>query len=200
MSIAKVSKPKTPTGRVVQQAVGGITPRTAAGKIAVALGAEIGGLIGDRAHRVFVNAGSSLGSSETQAAAQTGDGRRRARRAWHTDQARREQEEAGRRAEEAYRRAQTDARRREEEAHRPTAEQEARTYRHGGKIVTNYYEVLEVSPRARQSVIEKAYRALMREDHPDRGGDARKAQLINEAYEVLRDPADRKKYDEENGF
>ncbi len=166
----------------------------------MALGAEIGGLLGDRAHRAFASAGSSLGSSETEAAGWTDDSRRRARRAEHTDQARREQQEAGRRAEEAYRRAQTDAPRREEKAQRPTAGQEARTYRHGGKIVANYYEVLEVSPRARQSVIEKAYRALMREDHPDRGGDPRKAQLINEAYEVLRDPAARRRYDEQNGF
>jgi curved DNA-binding protein CbpA len=40
----------------------------------------------------------------------------------------------------------------------------------------------------------------MREDHPDQGGDSRKAQLINEAYEVLRDPAKRRRYDEENSF
>ena len=59
----------------------------------------------------------------------------------------------------------------------------------------DYYEVLEVSPVARQSVIDKAYRALMLEEHPDRGGDTRKAQLINEAYQVLGDPARRTEFD-----
>ena len=59
----------------------------------------------------------------------------------------------------------------------------------------DYYEVLEVSPGARQSVIDKAYRALMLEEHPDRGGDTRKAQLINEAYQVLGDPARRTEFD-----
>lgn len=61
----------------------------------------------------------------------------------------------------------------------------------------DYYDVLEVSPNARQGVIEKAYRALMLEEHPDRGGDTRRAQLINEAYEVLSDPARRQQYDRE---
>jgi len=75
-----------------------------------------------------------------------------------------------------------------------------RTFRYRGRTVADYYDVLEVSPRARQSVIDKAYRALMREDHPDQGGDARKAQLLNEAYEVLRDPIKRREYDMENGL
>ena len=64
----------------------------------------------------------------------------------------------------------------------------------------DYYEVLEVNPKARQSVIDKAYRALMIEDHPDQGGDQRRAQLVNEAYEVLRDAAKRRQYDSENGL
>ena len=58
----------------------------------------------------------------------------------------------------------------------------------------DYYEVLEVSSGARQSVIDKAYRALMLEEHPDRGGDTRKAQLINEAYQALSDPVRRAEF------
>lgn len=76
----------------------------------------------------------------------------------------------------------------------------AQTRRYRGRTVPDYYEVLEVSPRARQAVIEKAYRALMREDHPDQGGDPRKAQLINEAYDVVGDQAKRREYDRENGL
>ena len=60
----------------------------------------------------------------------------------------------------------------------------------------DYYEVLEVSPVARQSVIEKAYRALMNDEHPDHGGDTGRAQLINEAYRILRDPGTRRDYDQ----
>lgn len=83
----------------------------------------------------------------------------------------------------------------------PHAEEErARSRRYRGKSVADYYEVLEVSPRARQAVIEKAYRTLMREDHPDQGGDPRRAQLVNEAYEILGDPVKRREYDQENGL
>ena len=48
--------------------------------------------------------------------------------------------------------------------------------------------------------VERAYRREMREHHPDRGGESRRAQLINEAYEALRDPAKRRTYDRENGL
>jgi membrane protein involved in colicin uptake len=95
------------------------------------------------------------------------DRRRRAQRARYTEEARRELQEARRRAEEVYRRAQNDARsadrdarRTGEDAGRRMAGHEARTYRSGGRIVANYYDVLEVSPKARQSVIDKAYRTL----------------------------------------
>lgn len=59
----------------------------------------------------------------------------------------------------------------------------------------DYYEVLQVHPRAEAEVIAKAYRALMLKYHPDHAGATERAQMINEAYEVLGDPRKRAAYD-----
>jgi len=61
----------------------------------------------------------------------------------------------------------------------------------------DYYEVLQVHPRAHPLVIQKVYHVLMRDlrHHPDLGGDVPTAQLINEAYQVLSDPVRRAAYD-----
>lgn len=61
----------------------------------------------------------------------------------------------------------------------------------------NYYEVLGVARDASQDVICESYRRLMQHGghHPDRGGDARTAALINKAYAILKDPVQRKDYD-----
>ena len=67
----------------------------------------------------------------------------------------------------------------------------------------NYYELLEVSEKASQEVIEKAYKALSKKYHPDLQAEGQKAlftekmKKINEAYEILSDLVKRKKYDEE---
>jgi hypothetical protein len=62
----------------------------------------------------------------------------------------------------------------------------------------DYYEVLQVHPRAAAEMIRKAYRTLMGEmrGHPDLGGDEDRAKLINEAYSVLSDPDIRCAYDQ----
>src|SRR6185437_14830651 len=64
----------------------------------------------------------------------------------------------------------------------------------------DYYESLGVSRTASDAEIKKAFRKLAREYHPDVAKDKKKAEEkfkeINEAYEVLSDPAKRKKYDE----
>ena len=65
----------------------------------------------------------------------------------------------------------------------------------------DYYEVLQVHPRASQEMIKKAYRTLMGEmrGHPDLGGDPEGAKLINEAYSIVGDPDLRRAYDRARG-
>src|SRR5215472_14687728 len=64
----------------------------------------------------------------------------------------------------------------------------------------DYYEILGVPRKASDAEIKKAFRKLAREYHPDVAKNKKQAEEkfkeINEAYEVLGDPAKRKKYDE----
>lgn len=64
----------------------------------------------------------------------------------------------------------------------------------------DYYEVLGVPRAASEDDLRKAFRKLARQYHPDVAKDKKVAEEkfkeINEAYEVLSDPAKRKKYDE----
>jgi curved DNA-binding protein len=64
----------------------------------------------------------------------------------------------------------------------------------------DYYKILNVPREASSEDIKKAFRKLARQYHPDVAKDKKTAEEkfkeINEAYEVLGDPANRKKYDE----
>jgi curved DNA-binding protein len=64
----------------------------------------------------------------------------------------------------------------------------------------DYYKILNVPREASNEDIKKAFRKLARQYHPDVAKDKKAAEEkfkeINEAYEVLGDPANRKKYDE----
>lgn len=64
----------------------------------------------------------------------------------------------------------------------------------------DYYSTLGVAKTSTEKEIKQAYRKLARKHHPDvnPGDKAAEAKFkeINEAYEVLGDPAKRKKYDE----
>lgn len=64
-----------------------------------------------------------------------------------------------------------------------------------------YYEMLEVSENASREVIEKAYRVLVKKNHPDLQTSENKVKAeerikkINEAYEILSDESKKKQYD-----
>lgn len=65
----------------------------------------------------------------------------------------------------------------------------------------NYYEILEVHPRASKEVIEKAYRVLVKKYHPDLYiGEEKiyaeqKIRDVNEAYKILSDVFLKEQYD-----
>ena len=66
-------------------------------------------------------------------------------------------------------------------------------------MAKSYYDILGVSRKASEKEIKQAYRRLARKYHPDvNPGDATaeaRFKEINEAYQVLSDPEDRRKYD-----
>ena len=65
--------------------------------------------------------------------------------------------------------------------------------------MANYYETLKVSQKASSTEIKSAYRRLARKLHPDKNNGseetARAFAKIAEAYEVLRNPEERARYD-----
>ena len=66
----------------------------------------------------------------------------------------------------------------------------------------DYYDVLGLPKTASQEELKKAYRRLARKYHPDLHSGSKKAEMenkfkeLNEAYEVLGDEKNRKKYDQ----
>lgn len=63
----------------------------------------------------------------------------------------------------------------------------------------NYYEILEIHPKASKEVVKAAYKSLMQRHHPDKNPDnaeaARHAALIAQAYGVISDENQRSRYD-----
>jgi curved DNA-binding protein len=64
----------------------------------------------------------------------------------------------------------------------------------------DYYKILGVDKKASEDEIKRAYRKLALKFHPDRNPDDKQAEEkfkeINEAYQVLSDPAKRSRYDQ----
>src|SRR5712692_4137841 len=61
----------------------------------------------------------------------------------------------------------------------------------------DYYRVLGVSEHASKEDVDRAYRSQARKLHPDGGGTDEAMKSLNEAHDVLSDPATRKAYDAE---
>lgn len=63
----------------------------------------------------------------------------------------------------------------------------------------DHYATLGADEAASQDEIERLYKGLARQHHPDRGGDEERMKSINEAYRVLGNEASREVYDAERG-
>ena len=59
------------------------------------------------------------------------------------------------------------------------------------------YAVLGVAHGASDAAIHDAYRSAVRRTHPDAGGSSEAFEQVQEAYEVLRDPARRRRWEAE---
>lgn len=54
--------------------------------------------------------------------------------------------------------------------------------------MNNYYAVLGVNPNASPDEIKRAYKKKVMQHHPDRGGDVKQFQQVQDAYEALLNP------------
>jgi len=61
----------------------------------------------------------------------------------------------------------------------------------------NYYDLLQINPRAEIETVERVYRIMAARYHPDnrQTGDAERFRVLTDAYQTLRDPLKRKEYD-----
>ena len=66
--------------------------------------------------------------------------------------------------------------------------------------MANAYETLGVPKGAPEAEIKKAYRRLASQHHPDKGGDTKRFQEIQSAYEILSDPVKRQQHDNPTSF
>jgi DnaJ homolog subfamily A member 2 len=60
---------------------------------------------------------------------------------------------------------------------------------------SKYYELLELTSSASSNDLRKAYKKLLLKHHPDKGGDPKKFQELQNVYEVLSDPDRKELYD-----
>jgi len=64
-------------------------------------------------------------------------------------------------------------------------------------VPVNYYDLLQIHPRAEIETIHRVYRLFAARYHPDnrQTGDTERFRMIREAYEILSDPESRAEYD-----
>jgi molecular chaperone DnaJ len=67
-------------------------------------------------------------------------------------------------------------------------------------LTADPYRVLGVLPQASSAEIKAAYRALVKQHHPDAGGDATTILALNAAWEVLGDPERRADFDQRSSL
>lgn len=60
----------------------------------------------------------------------------------------------------------------------------------------NLYEILGIKKSASENDVKKAYRRKANQHHPDKGGDSEKFKELVVAYNILRDPSKKKRYDD----
>lgn len=60
----------------------------------------------------------------------------------------------------------------------------------------NFYDILGITPNCTTSGIKKAYRRVVLQEHPDKGGKAENFQAAVLAYNILKDKEFRKIHDE----
>ena len=67
----------------------------------------------------------------------------------------------------------------------------------------NYYDILEVSQKASKEIIDRAYKVLIKKNHPDKHNPdlnnvyEKYVKELNEAYEILSNDFLRDQYDKE---
>lgn len=68
------------------------------------------------------------------------------------------------------------------------------------RAFVDHYEILQISPNADQDTIHRVYRIQAQRFHPDNRetGDAQAFRQVHEAYQILRDPPARARYDAEH--
>jgi hypothetical protein len=59
----------------------------------------------------------------------------------------------------------------------------------------DYYEILGANERATQRDLERLYKRMAAQRHPDKGGSEEEMKSLNEAYRVLKDKQTRQEYD-----
>jgi curved DNA-binding protein CbpA len=66
-----------------------------------------------------------------------------------------------------------------------------------GSEFIDFYEVLEISPNANSETIDRIFRYFAQRYHPDNpeSGDRARFDIVMEAYNTLKDPANRAQYD-----
>ena len=62
-------------------------------------------------------------------------------------------------------------------------------------MIKNFYKELEVKENATQGEIKSSYRRLVKQHHPDAGGEKDRFLAIQDAWETLNDPLKKEEYD-----